>query len=203
MRRLAVLVPAAISALAAVHATPALAEKADREKEIVVNADRLTADDANKVSVFEGNVVVTQGTMRMTAAKVTVKEDADRHKFYVAQGSPVTFRQKRDNVDEWVEGYALRAEFDDLNDVLRLYDHGKVKSNQNEITGDFISYDMRRELAEVRGAPPGQTPPVDKRVKVIILPAKKDGAKDEKGGGKAAGEKAPPLTLKPDTGQAK
>jgi lipopolysaccharide export system protein LptA len=201
--RLAVLVPAALAALAAAHATPALAEKADREKQIVVNADHLTADDANKVSVFEGNVVVTQGTMRMTAAKVTVKEDAERHKFYVAQGAPVTFRQKRDNVDEWVEGYALRAEFDDLNDVLRLYDHGKVKSNQNEITGDFISYDMRRELAEVRGAPPGQTPPVDKRVKVIILPAKKEGGKDEKGGNKPAAEKAPPLTLKPDAGEAK
>ena len=201
--RFAALVPAAISALAAVHCGHAAAEKADREKEIVVNADRLTADDANKVSVFEGNVVVTQGTMRMTAAKVTVKEDAERHKFYVAQGAPVTFRQKRDNVDEWVEGYAQRAEFDDLNDVLRLYDKGRVKSNQNEITGDFISSDMRRELAEVRGAPPGQTPPNDKRVKVIILPAKKEPGKDEKGGGKAAAEKAPaPLTLKPDKGSA-
>ena len=38
--------------------------------------------------------------MRMTANKVTVKEDAERHKFYVASGSPVTFRQKRDKVDE-------------------------------------------------------------------------------------------------------
>jgi len=202
--RARLLLPAVVSVLAAAHAPAAHAEKADREKEIVVNADRLTADDANKVSVFEGNVVVTQGTMRMTAAKVTVKEDAERHRFYVAQGAPVTFRQKRDNVEEWVEGYALRAEFDDLADVLRLYDKGKVKSNQNEISGDFISYDMRRELAEVRGAPPGQTPPADKRVKVIILPAKKEAGKDEKGG--KAAEKAPapaPLTLKPDAGEVK
>jgi lipopolysaccharide export system protein LptA len=144
---------------------------------------------------------VTQGTMRMTAAKVTVREDAERHKFYVANGTPVTFRQKRDNVEEWVEGYAARAEFDDLADVLKLYDRAKVKSNQNEIIGDFISYDMRRELAEVRGAPPGQTPPADKRVKVIILPAKKEPGKDDKG---VSAPKAPaPLSLKPDTGGAK
>src|SRR5258708_23363639 len=85
------------------------AERADREKEIVVGADHLTADDANRTSMFEGNVVVTQGTMRMTAAKVTVKEDAERHKYYVANGAPVPFRQKRDSADAWVEGCADRA----------------------------------------------------------------------------------------------
>ena len=172
-----------------------LAERADREKEIVVGADHLTADDANRTSTFEGSVVVTQGTMRITASNVTVKEDAQRHKFYVAKGAPVTFRQKRDKVDEWIEGFAERAEFDDRNDVLKLFNHAKVKSNQNEITGDFISYDMNKELAEVSGAPPGTTPPANTgRVKVIILPPKKapEGAGAEK--------PAPGVTLKPDTG---
>jgi len=183
---------AAAAAALAFAALPAAAEKGDREKEIVVGADRLLADDANRTSTFEGSVIVTQGTMRMTAAKVTVKEDAQRHKFYVANGTPVTFRQKRDKVDEWVEGFAERAEFDDRNDVLRLFNRARVKSNQNEITGDFISYDMKREVAEVSGAPPGQQPPKDARVKVIITPAKKpDGA-----------DKADPgIVLKPDAGK--
>ena len=172
----------------------ARAERADREKEIVVGADRLTADDANRTSTFEGNVVVTQGTMRITAAKVTVKEDRERHKYYVATGSPVTFRQKRDKVDEWVDGMAERAEFDDRADVLRLYNRARVKSNQNEITGDFISYDMRRELAEVSGAPPGQKAPEGNRVKVIILPPKKAPDAEEK--------KAPPASLKVDPGKS-
>jgi lipopolysaccharide export system protein LptA len=186
--RLAVL---ALAALAA--ALPVSAERADREKEIVVGADKLIADDANRTSTFEGAVVVTQGTMRMTASRVTVKEDADRHKFYVANGAPVTFRQKRDKVDEWVEGFAERAEFDDRNDVLKLYNRARVKSNQNEITGDFISYDMRREVAEVSGAPPGKTAPADARVKVIILPPKKDAEADKKAA-------APGMTLKADPG---
>jgi lipopolysaccharide export system protein LptA len=189
MRTIATLIAAAL----AFAATAALAEKADREKEIVVGADRLVADDAHKTSTFDGNVVVTQGTMRMTAAKVTVKEDAERHKFYVADGSPVTFRQKLDNSDEWVEGYADRAEFDDRNDVLRLYNHARVKRNQNEIAGDFISYDMRRELAQVSGAAPGATASIPSRVKAIILPPKKDG--------QAAEPRGAPLELKPDAGK--
>jgi len=192
-----------LAAACLVLALPARAERADREKDIVVNADHLYADDANHTSTFEGNVVVTQGTMRMTANKVTVKEDEDRHKFYVAYGNPVTFRQKRDNVDEYVEGYAQRAEFDDLNDIVRLYEKARVTSNANVITGEYIQYDMRKELAEVQGAPPGtKLAPgeVSPRVKVTIVPAKKD-AKDAKDG-KATPPPAPGVTLKadPDTG---
>lgn len=186
-------IPAGLLALAFLAALPAGAEKADREKEIVVNADKLSADDARKTSTFSGNVVVTQGTMRMTAATVTVKEDAERHKYYVANGNPVTFRQKLDNSDEWVEGYAQRAEFDDRNDILRLYDDARVKRDQNEIAGNFISYDMRRELAEVTGAPPGSAAP-GSRVKAVILPPKKgaDGAKPSG---------APAARLKTDEGK--
>ena len=153
-------------------------------------ADRLTADDANRTSTFDGGVIVTQGTMRITASKVTVREDAERFKYYVASGAPVTFRQKRDKVDEWIEGFAERAEFDDRNDVLKLYNRARVKSNQNEITGDFISYDMRRELAQVSGAPPGKAPAADARVKVIILPPKKPAPGKEEG--------REPLRLQPD-----
>jgi lipopolysaccharide export system protein LptA len=178
--------------VAAFLVLPAFAEKADREKEIVIGADRSLADDAKKTLTFDGGVVVTQGTMRITAARVVVQEDAQRHKFYVATGTPVTFRQKRDNVDEWIDGFAQRAEFDDRNDVLRLYDNARVKTNQNEISGRFISYDMTRQVAEVTGAPPGQTPPAGARVKVIIVPAKKEEGEDKK---------APPVSprLKPDT----
>jgi len=186
--------PALVASAIALLALPAAAEKADREKEIVVGADRLVADDAKKTSTFEGNVVVTQGTMRMTAAKVTVREDPERHKYYVANGSPVTFKQKLDNSDEWVEGFAERAEFDDRNDVLRLYDHARVKRDQNEITGDFISYDMRKELAQVTGSQPGRAQEGG-RVKAVILPPKK-----EADGANAKAGAAPPLELKPDEG---
>ena len=192
-RRAALLVLPLVLAAASVSA-----ERGDREKEIVVGADRLTADDANRTSTFEGSVIVTQGTMRMTAGKVVVREDAQRNKLYVASGSPVTFRQKRDKVDEWVEGSAERAEFDDREDVLKLYNRARVKSNQNEITGDFISYDMKREVAEVSGAPPGKAAPANAgRVKVIILPPKKAPEAEEK-----KQPAAPPLGLKSDPGKS-
>lgn len=177
--------------VAASLALPVAAERADREKEVVITADKVVADDAKKTSDFVGNVLVTQGTMRITAAKVNIREDAQGYRYFVAHGAPLTFRQKRDKVDEYVDGEALRAEFDDRNDVLRLYNKGRVKSGANEITGDFISYDMRKDVAEVAGAPEGTTAPPNSRVKMILLPPKKGAA--------AEADKNPPLKLKPET----
>jgi lipopolysaccharide export system protein LptA len=190
MRKLSLILPFLLLAAA----LDAGAEKADREKQIVVNADHLKADDVKKTSAFEGNVIVTQGTMRMTAARVTVREDPEHHKYYVADGNPVTFKQKLDNSDEWVEGYAQRAEFDDLNDVLRLYDNARVLRSKNEITGDYITYDMKRELAEVTGGQHGPASTAGSgRVKAVIQPPppKKEAPK----------EGAPTLQLKPDEGK--
>ena len=185
--------PIFLFAAAALATGPAFAERADREKEIVLVADHWTGDDANKVTTLTGNVVVTQGTMRMTADKLTVKEDAQKNKVYIASGAPVTFRQKRDKVDEYVDGVAQRAEFDEKTDMLRLFTRAKVKSGSNEIAGDFISYDMAREVAEASGAAPGATVPKDSRVKVIIVPQKKDEAQ--------GGSRSPPVDLKPDAGK--
>jgi lipopolysaccharide export system protein LptA len=179
----------------------AWAEHADREKDMNAVMDHLYADDVAHTSTFLGNVVIVQGTMRLTADKVTVRQDPAGHKFYVAYGNPVTFRQKRDNVDEYVEGYALRAEFDDLNDILRLYQKARVVSSANVINGEYIQYDTNKELAEVQGAPPGTKVPASDlppRVKVTIVPAKKD-AKDAAKDGKAPPPAAPGVTLKPDT----
>jgi lipopolysaccharide export system protein LptA len=186
-----------VLAALALAALPALADRTDREKEINIGADLLTGDDNTRVTVFEGNVVITQGTMRITANKVTVKEDPERNKFYVANGAPVTFRQKRDKADDYIEGFAQRAEFDDKSAKLKLFDKARLKSVQGEISGDLITYDTNRELFEVGASQPG-TP--GSRVKATLIPQKKD-AKDAKDG-KAEAKPSSPLTLKPDPGPA-
>lgn len=185
------LLPILLAALLAAT-VPARAEKADREKVINVVADKLTADDQNSISTFEGSVVITQGTMRVTAAKVVVTEDSEKFKRYVASGAPVTFRQKREKADDFIEGDAERAEFDDRTEILKLFNRARMKSPQGEVNGDFISYDRANEFFQVLGAAPGAAATPNARVKATLIPPKKGAdAKDAK--------PEPPLTLKPDT----
>lgn len=183
-------------AAATAAAPEAFAEKGDRERDIQVLADRLTADDTRKEAVYEGNVVITQGTMRITSARIVVREDPEGYRTFVATGAPVTFRQKRDKTGDWIDGSAQRAEFDDRNDLLKLYDGARLRSSQGELTGDFISYDRAKEFFEVTGAPPGAPPAPGSRVKAIIIPQKRGET-----GTAAPAREAPAATLKPDKGR--
>lgn len=127
----------------------AQAEKADREKPIQVEADRVSLDDVNKLSIFEGNVVLTQGTLLVKADKVTVRQDADKTQYATALGRPLSFRQKRDGADDFIEGWAERLEYDGKRNQVELFQKARLKRNNDEIRGDYIFYDAVAETFRV------------------------------------------------------
>ena len=128
---------------------PALAEKADRSKPVNIEADSVTVDDLRKVSVYLGNVVLVQGTMVLHADKIIVHQDAQGFNSATAYGNPVTFRQKRDGTDEYIDGFADRMQYDGKPGTLQLYDHAHLKRGADELRGDYISYNANTEFFEV------------------------------------------------------
>lgn len=169
MTRAAVLVFAAVVASA-----PAHAERADRDKPINIESDRMTADDLKQVAVFEGRVVLTQGTFTLRSEKLTVRQDKDGFQYGVALGSPATFRQKRDGADEWIDGEALRIEYDGKVDRVELFDQARVTRDKDEVRGNYISYDSRSDVYQVQSAKaPVAAPPGESRVRAVIQPKNK------------------------------
>lgn len=188
MRAALVLVFAAV-----LGALPAHAERMDRDKPVNVEADRMLADDGTKTVVFEGRVVLTQGTFVLRADKLTVRQDKEGFQTGVATGSPATFRQRREGTDEWIDGEALRIEYDGRGERVELFDQARVRRDKDEVRGNYISYDTRSEVYRVQGskelaASPGGR---DGRVRAVIQPRKKDDA---------AAPRAPTLELKPAPG---
>jgi len=155
----------------------ALAEQADRDKPINLEADTVTVDDATKLSTYQGNVQLTQGTLLIRADKLVVKEDASGLQHGTAYGNPASFRQKREGLDEYVEGYGQRIEYDGKSDKVELFTQARMKRNQDEVRGNYISYDAKTEFFQVLGggkeaAAPGK----DKgRVRAVIQPKSKSG----------------------------
>src|SRR5688572_12305450 len=86
--------------VAAALALPAAAEKADRNKPVNLEADRVTIDDVKQLAVFEGNVVLTQGTLQIRGDRMEVRQDREGFKQGTTWGNPASFRQKRDGYDE-------------------------------------------------------------------------------------------------------
>jgi lipopolysaccharide export system protein LptA len=156
---------------AALVAGPASAEKADKEKPTHVEAGRMTADDARRVSVFEGNVVFTKGTLSVRADRIVVRQDADGFQYATATGNPVHFRQRSEPKDGqpgvWIDGEALRVEIDDRNEKVEMHDQARVTRDQDVVRGDYILYDQRTDYLNVSGAKNAAEPG---RVQVVIQP---------------------------------
>jgi lipopolysaccharide export system protein LptA len=168
MRRQSAFVVAA--AIAALSAFSARAEKADREKPTQVEANRMTSDEARRVSIFEGDVVLARGTLQLKAERVVVREDADGFQYATATGNPVRLRQKSDprGAQEgiWIEGEAGRIEIDGKNERIELHGNARVTRDKDEVRGNTIVYDQRSEFFSVSS--PADAPGA--RVRAVIQP---------------------------------
>ncbi len=162
---------------AALTISPALAEKADRDKPVNIEADTMTYDDAKQVNVFTGNVTLTKGTILLKADRLVLRQDADGFQFGSATGNPATFRQKRDGLDQFIAGRALRIDYDGKTEIVKLQHKANMKRLQgervtDEVHGNAITYESRTEFFTVEsGGAKAATPENPSgRVRVIIQP---------------------------------
>jgi len=170
---------AACLAVAACVLVPlAHAEKADRSKPMVIEAERDgVLDEQRQTTVFTGNAVVSQGTMLLRAERVEVREGTDGYRTATAVGSrakPATWRQRRDGVDESVEGSADRIEFDGRNDTVRFVGNANLRRMRvagvvDEINGGVIIWNNLTEVFKVEGGATSAANPTG-RVRVVLGP---------------------------------
>ncbi|MGA8055569.1 MAG: lipopolysaccharide transport periplasmic protein LptA [Burkholderiales bacterium] len=179
-------------AAAALAAAPAArAERADAAKPVNVEADRLTADDSKQVAVFEGKVVLTQGTRMLRADRVTIRQDSEGFQHATAEGKPAVFREKREGSDEWLDGEAERIEYDGKREFVELFNRARLSRNKDEVRGNYISYDQKADFFQVQNAKEfAPAPGRDGRVRAVIQPKAKSDTP-------ARPAPPPPVELKP------
>jgi lipopolysaccharide export system protein LptA len=155
------------------------AERADSLKPAKVSAVSLDIDQVTGNHIATGDVVITRGTLTIKADKAVVSETPEGYMAVTLTSAPgkfATFRQKRDGgPDLWVEGQASRIEYDERTEMVKLFNNAVVKQLENgrltnEIDGQFISYDNRKEVAAVRNDVSGETRPGSGRGTFIMEP---------------------------------
>jgi lipopolysaccharide export system protein LptA len=201
---------AAVASLAAAasHAPSALAEKADRDKPINYQADTGDVNVQTKVGTLVGNVILTQGTLTIRADKIVFHQNPDNSVSASAFGNPITFREKRDNVDEYYEGVAQRAEYDGQKRFLELFDRALLRKGADEIRSNYISYNAETEFFKAEGRPDARPaadgePALGARVRGVFQPQPKEATKDDKASKNGKMPATPPKSnpsapLKPD-----
>jgi len=163
--------------LASLLSGAVFAERADRDKPLQLEANRVSIDDAKKIQILEGDVVLIKGTMVLKANRVVITEDQYGFQKGTAFGGKdglARIRQKREGREEYMDGEAERIEYNTNNEVAELFHRAWVKSGEDEVKGDYIWYDgiSEKYLVTAGETPNPKAPPA--RVRAIIQPKNKD-----------------------------
>lgn len=165
-----------LSAIAlGLFSTLCVAETADQNKPITVQADTFMADEIKQKATYRGRVDVRQGTLHMTGNQLDLSENAKGYKKMVLTGKLATFRQRRDakvpGVEEWIYGEAQTITYDETNGHVTLKKDAKVQRLENGVVkdqtqGSEIVYDTYRSRTIIKGSKDG-------RASTVIAPRKK------------------------------
>lgn len=140
----------------------------DINQPMQIEADRVELDHRQGVSTYWGNVQVTQGSMRLTASKITVHNNGRYVARVVAVGKPARFKQRPDNQQQDVKAIADRIEYYGKKEQIVLIGAARVWQADNVFQSERIEYDMKRNSVN---AGSGKSEITDKqRVRITIQP---------------------------------
>lgn len=139
----------------------AWAEQADRDQPMHIDADALRYEERTQQSTFTGKVEVTKGSIVMRGDKLQVQQDDQGHQsgtMEAAPGERAFFRQKREGLNEFIEGEGERIEYDGRQDTVRFVRRAELRrlagaTLQDRILGSVIVYNNVTEVYTVEGAP--------------------------------------------------
>lgn len=137
----------------------------DLLQQLEISADAQSADIKNKQVVYSGHVIVTQGSMKLTAAEVNASSsDKDGERVLIAKGSPATFRQKLED-GRIANASANEIHYNINKRVLTLIGKAKVEQGGSVSTAEKIIYDLKNQQLQASSSGQGED-----RVTTVIQP---------------------------------
>ena len=157
------------------------AELADRNKPMHIEADRLRFDELKQIRVITGNVVITKGSIIIRGARVEMREDPAGYQFAKVSadsGRRAFFRQKREGVDEFIEGEGETIEYDGKAETVKFAGRAEMRRLRgatlfDQMNGNLITFDNRTEVFNVDGVGAASNPGSDGsgRIRIMLTPA--------------------------------
>ena len=150
----------------------ALALKWDTDQPINIESGSQSLDMESNVVIFSDNVVITQGSIKVNAAKVTITRQEGKKEVIDASGSPVTFQQTLDN-GKPVRGKGNKVHYDLATEFLVLSGNAELRQESSAIRAEKITYDVKKQ--QLKASSSGKT-----RVKTVLYPTQLQNSKTSK-----------------------
>lgn len=142
--------------------TTAFALKGDTDQPINIESGSQSLDMESNTVIFSDNVIITQGSIKVNAAKVTITRQEGKKEVIDASGSPVTFQQTLDN-GKPVTGKGSKVHYDLATEFLILTGNAELKQESSFIRAEKITYDVKKQ--QLKASSGGKS-----RVKTVLYP---------------------------------
>ncbi|AJZ91358.1 lipopolysaccharide ABC transporter substrate-binding protein LptA [Cedecea neteri] len=137
----------------------------DTDQPIHIESDQQSLDMQGNVVTFTGNVVVTQGSIKINADKVVVTRPGGEQGKEVIDGygNPATFYQMQDS-GKPVKGRASTMHYELAKDFVVLTGNAYLEQLDSNITGDKITYLVKEQKMQAFSEK-------GKRVTTVLVPS--------------------------------
>ncbi|MDM8348259.1 lipopolysaccharide transport periplasmic protein LptA [Pseudomonas sp. sp1636] len=163
--------PFLLSLNVALASTGAWALPTDREQPIRVQADSAELDDRQGVAVYRGDVIITQGTLKITGDTVTITQNTQGDiEVFTSVGKPAYYEQKPSADKQIVKAYGLTIQYFAANERIILVDQAKVIQEGNTFEGEKIVYDTQRQIVNAGRATGTNVTTPRPRIDMVIQP---------------------------------
>jgi lipopolysaccharide export system protein LptA len=160
----------------------------DREKPISIEADHAQLDDREGVTQYKGDAILIQGTLRIDGDMITFIYDENKQLTKaVAEGKRAKYQQVHKQGENPVKAEALRMEYYADRQKIYLIGDGHIWQNGDEFTGNYIEYDIAKNVVSANSKPVTVDGETQKKGRVHIIiqpqntrkPSSSDGAKEK------------------------
>ena len=138
----------------------------DRDQPINIEADQLEIREQENVSIYQGNVLLVQGSLRINSDRMVIHFNEDSELTLMEMtGNPAKFQQL-DNAQQQIRGEAEQIDYSDVDSLLILRRKASLDQAGKVITSDLIRVNTATSGLEAGGAQS------DVRTTIVIPPRK-------------------------------
>lgn len=148
--------------------------KEDFQQPVQISSDNNSFDLQSNQAIYDQNVIIRQGSLKITADRLTAERDRERSvQYFVAAGAPATYEQQLDDGSP-ISAQADEIHYDQVAQTLTLRGSAELRQNDSVIRAATITYDFERQQLRTERAEND-----DGQVETIFMP--RDDSKSSNG----------------------
>lgn len=149
--------------------TLAMALPSDREMPIEIESDSADIDNKKGVSVYRGDVVMTQGSTRITGDVVTVYTENQEVQKIVAEGinKRAYYEEEQPDAQGTLQAWGHTIDYKVLDEKIHLIRQAQLVQKGDSFKGERIDYDLKQQKVNAKGL---ENRKGEGRVQMVIQP---------------------------------